>query len=242
MTELVEKVQIVGADGTPLAVNADGSIDVSGGGGGGGTVDSVVAGTNITVDATDPANPVVAAPSVVANSLADAKGDIIAATAADTFARVAVGSNGQALIAASGATPGLNWAYPPGYEFGYDQITGNVTISSTTEASGTTVIACASHTFDGSPVVAQLRLGNIFIPASTTVIISLFEGSTEIGSWGGYTTVTTNVALDLRFTPSAAAHTYTVTAHRVGGSNATVTAGAGGTATWLPGFIRFVKV
>lgn len=36
MTEFVEKVQIVGADGTPLTVNADGSIDVTGGGGGGG--------------------------------------------------------------------------------------------------------------------------------------------------------------------------------------------------------------
>jgi hypothetical protein len=34
-------------------------IPVTGGGGGGGTVDTVVGGTNITVDATDPANPIV---------------------------------------------------------------------------------------------------------------------------------------------------------------------------------------
>lgn len=40
MTELVEKVQIVGADGTPLTVNADGSIDVSGAGGGGAPADA----------------------------------------------------------------------------------------------------------------------------------------------------------------------------------------------------------
>lgn len=40
MTELVEKVQIVGPDGTPLAVNADGSIDVNGGGGGGAPTDA----------------------------------------------------------------------------------------------------------------------------------------------------------------------------------------------------------
>jgi hypothetical protein len=67
MTEFVEKVQIVGADGTPLAVNSDGSIDVSGGGGGG-TVDSVVAGTNISVNSTDPANPIVSTTGVPTNS------------------------------------------------------------------------------------------------------------------------------------------------------------------------------
>lgn len=37
------------------------------------------------------------------------KGDILVATAASTPARVAVGSNGQALVARSGATPGLAW-------------------------------------------------------------------------------------------------------------------------------------
>lgn len=92
MTEFVEKVQIVGADGTPLTVNADGSIDVTGGGGGGGTVDTVVAGTNITVDATDPANPIVAAPSVVANSLFDAN-TILKADSDNTPIALALGAN-----------------------------------------------------------------------------------------------------------------------------------------------------
>jgi hypothetical protein len=48
----------------------------------------------------------------VAKSLVDAKGDIIAATAADTVARLAVGTNGQVLTAASGETTGLQWATP----------------------------------------------------------------------------------------------------------------------------------
>ena len=42
-------------------------------------------------------------------SLVDAKGDLIAATAADTVARVAVGTNGYVLVAQSGATPGVAW-------------------------------------------------------------------------------------------------------------------------------------
>ena len=42
----------------------------------------------------------------------DAKGDIIAGTAADTVARLPVGTNGQVLTAASGETTGLDWVTP----------------------------------------------------------------------------------------------------------------------------------
>jgi hypothetical protein len=43
-------------------------------------------------------------------SILDAKGDIIAATAADTASRLAVGTNGQVLTADSTAATGLKWA------------------------------------------------------------------------------------------------------------------------------------
>lgn len=49
----------------------------------------------------------------IAGTIFDAKGDIIAATAADTPARVAVGANGTQLTAASGASPGVEWAAAP---------------------------------------------------------------------------------------------------------------------------------
>ena len=50
--------------------------------------------------------------SGIAASIVDAKGDIIAATAADTVARLPVGANGLALVAASGQSTGLQWAAP----------------------------------------------------------------------------------------------------------------------------------
>ena len=72
-------------------------------------------------------NPVIA--SVVNNSLIDAKGDIIAATAADTPARLAVGSNNTVLTADSAEATGLKWAAPS---------SGGMTLLSTTTLSGST--------------------------------------------------------------------------------------------------------
>ena len=70
---------------------------------------ALVAGDIVTV--------VCYAPFNVANTIAptviDAKGDLLAGTAADTVGRLAVGTvNGQVLAAASGEATGLKWNYP----------------------------------------------------------------------------------------------------------------------------------
>ena len=48
----------------------------------------------------------------IAKTIVDAKGDIIAATAADTIARLAVGANDTVLTADSSTATGLKWATP----------------------------------------------------------------------------------------------------------------------------------
>ncbi len=61
--------------------------------------------------------------SAIAPTIVDAKGDIIAASAADTVARLAVGTNGQVLTAASGEATGLQWATPASPSLTLSEIT-----------------------------------------------------------------------------------------------------------------------
>jgi hypothetical protein len=71
--------------------------------------------------------------NAIQNTIVDAKGDLIAATAADTPARLAVGTNGQVLTADSTAATGLAW---------------------TTPASGSGLTLINSTTFTGSSTVS----------------------------------------------------------------------------------------
>jgi len=48
--------------------------------------------------------------NAIQNAIVDAKGDLIAATANDTPARLAVGNNGETLVADSSTATGLKWA------------------------------------------------------------------------------------------------------------------------------------
>lgn len=77
----------------------------------------------------------------------DAKGDIIAATAADTAARLAVGTNGQYLQADSTTATGLKWATVSA---------GAYTLLSTTTLSGTTTsITSISQDYQDLVIIIQ---------------------------------------------------------------------------------------
>jgi hypothetical protein len=73
--------------------------------------------------------------NAIQNAIVDAKGDLIAATAADTPSRLAVGTNGQVLTADSTAATGLAWATPAGggkvLQVVQGTLTGNVSTTST---------------------------------------------------------------------------------------------------------------
>lgn len=71
----------------------------------------------------------------IANTIMDAKGDLIAATADDTPARLAIGSNGQVLTADSAQSTGMKWATPAGGGGKILQVVQEVTVAEITNSS-----------------------------------------------------------------------------------------------------------
>lgn len=159
-------------------------------------------------------------------------------------------ASGQVPVASS-ATAGT-WKYPPGFEIGYTQITAGVNVVSTTESSGTTIISPGALTFDGGLVLVEFFSPEFTMPTAAVdniLAVSLFEGATQITRLATAHTYATAAPRAhtpngfYRFTPSAASHTYTVTAF-VSSTTGTpaVLGGAGGTGALPPAFIRFTKV
>jgi hypothetical protein len=88
--------------------------------------------------------------NAIQNAIVDAKGDLIGATAADTPARLAVGTNGQILTADSTAATGLAWATPSA------SASGLTLISKTTignSVASTTVTGAFSSTYDNYRII-----------------------------------------------------------------------------------------
>jgi hypothetical protein len=140
---------------------------------------------NNVVPLTDTYSQGVADSKFINNSLVDAKGDILTATAADTPARLAVGANDTVLTADSSTSTGLKWATPA--------------------AGGMTVIASGS--FSGSSIVLssipatyknlQLAIRN-YKPATDGANLSIrFNGDSTANRYEyGTVNVTTDDAFE----------------------------------------------
>jgi hypothetical protein len=128
----------------------------------------------------------------VTNSMAtaiDAKGDLIAGTGADTFDRLAVGNNGETLVADSAATTGLRYQVPKTNNV---VINGNLDIwqrgTSFTSVSSTTYTADRFQTNTSGTTINLTVTQDTSVPNSNSKYSLKFQqvttGATSVSEYG----------------------------------------------------------
>lgn len=126
--------------------------------------------------------------NAIQNAIVDAKGDLITATAADTPARLAVGTNGHILTADSTTATGLKWAAPAGGGKVLQVVEGSTTTvlqtNSTTfvDSNLTATITPSSATSKVLVLVTQNGCGRFGTTAGAKFFIQLLRGATDIGN------------------------------------------------------------
>ena len=101
-------------------------------------------------------------------TLADAKGDLLVATAADVFARLAVGANGLSLVADSGAASGVEWSSVVTVQEVYSsEVNASVNTTATEVATGTVTLPAGWDSMD------ILLLGVTLVTPSVSTAVRL---------------------------------------------------------------------
>jgi hypothetical protein len=140
--------------------------------------------------------------NAIQNAIVDAKGDLIAATANDTPARLAVGTNGHVLTADSTAATGIKWAAPAGGGKVLQMVTANTTTvvsNSTTTYSDTGLSATITPTSASSKILVLVSQNGMVRTADSSnnaMFLKLMRNSTDI-SFIATTALYTDTALVL---------------------------------------------
>ncbi len=150
--------------------------------------------------------------SAIQATIVDAKGDIIAASAADTVVRLAVGSNGRVLTANSATATGLEWATPAvtltnsvtlegkSIALGSNTVTGTIAQFNTAVTDADFATLAGSEVLSNKELKSPTETMNIVASAATGTININAETSTI---WYYTSNATANHTLNFRHSSSA---------------------------------------
>lgn len=134
-------------------------------------------------------------------------------------------------------------------ELGYGQITSSVTVTSTSFTTPTTIIPDVTVVCDGSPILVEFYASQTAISSGQSqIVFALWEDGSEkhrywllkVNPTGSTGVDYDGVKAEVRLTPSAGSHTYSVKAFSSPANNS-VLAGSG-TTTQSPAFLRVSKI
>ncbi len=177
--------------------------------------------------------------AVATDAIWDAAGDLVQGTGANTAAKLSLGASGT-VVRSTGATNA--YAYPPGYEVAYAEITSGVSVTATSEGAAHTVVATSSATYENVPYLIQCYSPRAETSTNGVFVFDIYVDSTILGRMGIIALPAGSAPYfgQIRYTPSAGSHTFTWKVWR-GTNDGTLNAGAGGTGTQVAAYIRVVK-
>jgi len=127
-------------------------------------------------------------------------------------------------------------------ELAYAQITANVSVTATVEATADSVVAAPALTFDGTTPVLIEFCASAVVPGGGSVTLLLYQDGTSLGflAWVTAASAYIPVFARRRITPTAGNHTYSIKAITSGGTGL-VMAGNGTAGNYSPAHIRITR-
>jgi hypothetical protein len=162
--------------------------------------------------------------NIITAGVVDAKGDLIVGSADDAVARLGVGTNGQVLTAASGATYGVEWAAPAAVGVFGSSITFEGATANDYETTIAVVDPTADHTITFPNATGTVALTSDITSAANLLTTSDIEEVTNLyfTDERAQDAIGTNVGTGLSYNDTTGAVSVTANTYDAYGSASTV--------------------